>query len=167
MTIYSLDIPFAQFGTSLCSMSSSNYCFLTHIQVSQEASKVVWYAHLFENFPQFIVINIVKDFSEVNEAEVDVLLDLLCFLHDPVNVGNLISGFSASSKPSLYIWKFMVHILLKLGLENVEHFLASVWDDCNFKFLLNQKPQALRLKDYFVIYLSFASSSYIECNSIV
>ena len=117
MTIYSLDIPFAQFGTSLCSMSSSNYCFLTHIQVSQEASKVVWYAHLFENFPQFIVINIVKDFSEVNEAEVDVLLDLLCFLHDPVNVGNLISGFSASSKPSLYIWKFLFQVSPKKDID--------------------------------------------------
>ena len=98
-------------------MSSSNYCFLTHIQVSQEASKVVWYAHLFENFPQFIVINIVKDFSEVNEAEVDVLLDLLCFLHDPVNVGNLISGFSASSKPSLYIWKFLFQVSPKKDID--------------------------------------------------
>ena len=75
-----------------------------------------WYFHLLENFLQFIVIHIIKGFSIVNEAEIDVLLELPCFLHDPTNVGNLISGSSASLKPSLYIWKFSVHILLKPNL---------------------------------------------------
>ena len=98
------------------SMSGSNCCFLTtHIQASQEAGKVVWYSQLFKNFPQFVVIHTVKGFSLVNEAEVDVFLESLCFLYDPMVVGNLISGSSAFSKPSLYIWKFLVHILLKPG----------------------------------------------------
>ena len=84
------------------SMTSSTCCFLTYIQVSQEAGKVVWYSRLFENFPQFVVIHTVKGFLVVNEAEVDVFLEFLCFLHDPVNVGNLISGSSAFSKPSFW-----------------------------------------------------------------
>ena len=98
-------------------MSGSNCCFLTCIQVSQETGKVVWYSHLFKNFPQFAVIHIVKGFSIVNEAEVDVFLEFPCFLYDPVIVGNLISGSSAFSKSSLNIWKFSVHILLKPNLE--------------------------------------------------
>ena len=84
-----------------CSMSSSNYCFLTWIQISQEADQVVWYSHLFQNFPQFIVIHTVKDFGIVNKAEIDVFLELSCFFDDPVDVGNLISGSSAFSKTSL------------------------------------------------------------------
>ena len=99
-------------------MSSSNCCFLTCIQVSQEAGQVVWYSHLFQNFPQFIVIHTVKGFEIVNTAEIDVFLELFCFLHDPADVGNLISGSSAFSKTSLSIRKFMVHVLLKPGLEN-------------------------------------------------
>ena len=79
-------------------MSSSNYCFLTHIQVSQEGGKVVWYSHLLKNFPQFVVIHIVKGFSVVNEAEVDVFLEFSYFFYDPTDVGNLISGSSAFSK---------------------------------------------------------------------
>ena len=79
---------------------------------------MVWYSHLFQNFPQFILI---KGFGIVNKAEVDVFLEVSCFLHDPVDVDNLISGSSAFSKTSLNIWKFMVHILLKSGLENFEH----------------------------------------------
>ena len=114
-----------------CSMSSSNCCFLTCIQVSQETRKVVWYSHLFKNFPQFAEIHRVKAFGVVNKAEVDVFLELFSFFHDPVDVGNLISGSSAFSKTSLNIWKFSVHILLKPGLENFEHYIASVWDDCN------------------------------------
>ena len=74
---------------------------------------MVWYAHLFQNFPQFIVIHTVKGFGIVNKAEIDVFLDLSCFFDDPANVGNLISGSSAFSKSSLNIWKFMVHVLLK------------------------------------------------------
>ena len=89
-----------------CSMSDSNVCFLTCIQVSQEAGQVVWYSHLFKNFPQLVVIHTVKGFSIVSEAEADVFLEFPCFLHDPMNADNLISGSSASSKPCLYMWKF-------------------------------------------------------------
>ena len=112
-------------------MSSSNCCFLTCIQISQEADQVVWYSHLFQNFPQFIVIHTVKGFGIVNKAEIDAFLELACFFEDPADVGNLISGSSAFSKTSLNIWKFMVHILLKPGLENFEHYFTSVWDECN------------------------------------
>ena len=96
-----------------CSMSSSNCGFLTCIQISQEADQVVWYSHLFQNFPHFIVIHTVKGFGIVDKAEVDVFLELSCFLNDPVDVGNLISGSSAFSKSSLNIWKFTVHLRLK------------------------------------------------------
>ena len=114
-----------------CSMSSSNYCFLTYKQISQEAGQVVWYSHLFQNFPQFIVIPTVKGFGIVNKAEIDVFLELSCFFHDPEDVGNLISGSSAFPKTSLNIWKFMVLVLLKPDLENFEHYFTSVWDECN------------------------------------
>ena len=107
-------------------MSSSNCCFLTCIQIYQEAGQVVWDSHLFQNFPQFVVIYIVKDFSVVNEAEVDVFLEFPCFLYDPINVGNLIFGSSAFSKTTLNIWNFTVHILLKPGLENFDHCFASM-----------------------------------------
>ena len=112
-------------------MSSSNCCFLTCIQISQEAGCVVWYSHLLKNFPQFVVIHTVKGFGIVNKAEVDAFLGLSCFFDDLVDVGNLISSSSASSKSSLNIWKFMIHVLLKPGLENFEHYLARVWDECN------------------------------------
>ena len=114
-----------------CSMSSSNCCFLTCIQISQEAGDVVWCSYLFKNFPQFVVIHTVKGFGTVNKAEVDVFLELFCFFDDPTDVGNLISGSSAFSKTSLNIWKFTVHILLKAGLEDFEHYFASVWDECS------------------------------------
>ena len=87
---------------------------------------MVWYFHLLKNFPQFVVIRTVKGFSVVNEAEVDVFLELSCFFCDPMDIGNLITGSSAFSKSGLNIWKFMVHILLKPGLENFEHYFASV-----------------------------------------
>ena len=87
-------------------MSSSNCCFLTCIQISQEAGQVVWYSHLFQNFPQFIVIHKVKGFGIVNKAEIDVFLELSCFFRDPVDVGNLISGSSAFSKTSLNVREF-------------------------------------------------------------
>ena len=89
-----------------CSMSSSNCCFLTCIQISQEAGQVVWYSYLFQDFPQFVVIHSVKGFGIVNKAEIDVFLELSCFFHDPEDVGNLTSGSSAFSKFSLNIWKF-------------------------------------------------------------
>ena len=87
---------------------------------------MVWYSHLFKNFPQFIVIHTVKGFGIVNKAEVDAFLEFSCFFDDPADSGNLISGSSAFSKSSLNIRKFMVHILLKPGLENFEHYFASV-----------------------------------------
>ena len=86
---------------------------------------MVWYSHLFENFPQFIVIHTVKGFGIVNKAEIDVFLELSCFFHDPADVGNLISDSSAFSKTSLGIWKFMVHVLLKPGLEDLSITLLA------------------------------------------
>ena len=116
----------------VCSpMSSSNCSFLTCIQISQEAGQVVRYSHLFQNFPQLVVIHTVKGFAIVNKAEVDVFLEFSRFFDDSTDVGNTISGSSAFSKSSLNIWKFLVHILLKLGLENFEHYFARVWDECN------------------------------------
>ena len=109
-----------------CSMPSSNCCFLTCLQSSQDTGQVVWHSHLLKNFPQFVVIHTVKGFGIVNKAEIDVFLELSCFFHDPMDVGNLISGSSAFSKSSLNIWKFTVHILLKPGLENFEHYFISV-----------------------------------------
>ena len=87
---------------------------------------MVWYAHLFQNFPQFIVIHAVKSFGVVNKAEIDVFLELSCFLDDTVDVGNFISCSSAFSKTSLNIWQFTVHALLKPGLENFEHYFTNV-----------------------------------------
>src|SRR5574340_1259790 len=95
-----------------CSMSSSNCCFLTYIQISQEAGQVLWYSHLFQNFPQFVVIHTVKGFGIVYKAEIDVFLELSCFFNDPTF--------------SLNIWKFMIHVLLKPDLENFEHFFTSM-----------------------------------------
>ena len=99
------------------SMFTSNCCLLTCIQVSQEEGQVVWYSHLFQNFPWFIVIHTVEGFGLVIKAEIDVFLELSCFFDDPADIGNLISGSSAFSKTSLNIWKFTVHMLLKPGLE--------------------------------------------------
>src|SRR5574340_1438058 len=112
-------------------MSSSNCCFLTCIQVSQEAGQVVWYPHLFQNFPQFIVIHRVKVFGIVNKAEIDVFLEFSWFFNDPSDVGNLISVSSAFSKSSLNIWKFSVHVLLKPSLEDFEHYFTSMGNECN------------------------------------
>ena len=99
-------------------MSSSNCHILACIQISQEAGQVIWYSHLFQNFPQFIVIYTVEGFGIVSKAEIGIFLELSCFFDDPTDVGNLISGFFAFSKSSLNIWKFMGHKLLKPGLEN-------------------------------------------------
>ena len=87
---------------------------------------MVWYSHLLNNFPQFVVIHTVKGFGIVNKKEMDVFLELSCFLSDSVDVGNLISGSSPFSKTSSNIWKFTVHILLKPGLENFEHYFTSM-----------------------------------------
>ena len=87
---------------------------------------MVWYSHLLKNFPHFAVIHTVKGFGIVNKAEIDVFLELSSFFYDPMDVGNLVSGSSAFSKTSLNIWKFIAHVLLKLGLENFEHYFASM-----------------------------------------
>ena len=106
--------------------TGSNWCFLTCIQVSQEAGQVVWYSHLFQNFPQFIVIHTVEGLGIVNKAEIDAFLEFSCFFDDPVDVGNLTGSSFAFSKTSLNIWKFTVHVLLKPGLENFKHYFTSV-----------------------------------------
>ena len=113
-------------------MSSYNCCFLTCIQISQEAGKVVWYSHLLKNFPQEVVIHIVRYFSIVSSRSSSrsrsrsFFLGLSCFFYASKDVGNLISGSSAFSKSSLNIWKFIIHVLLKPGLENFEHYLGSL-----------------------------------------
>jgi len=130
VTIYSLDVLLSQFGTSLL-FHVHFCCFLTCIQVSQEAGKVVWYFQLLKNFPLFVVIHTVKGFSIVNEAEVGVFLEFSCFFYDPTDVGNLISGSSAFSKSSLNIWKFSVHGQLKTSLKDFEHYFANMWNECD------------------------------------
>ena len=123
-----------------CFMSSSKCCLLTCILVSQEAEKVVWYSHLFKNFPQFVVIQTVKGFSVVSEAEVDIFLEFSCFFYDSTDVSNLISGFSGFSKSSLNIWKSLVHVLLKTRLENLLGMscpgtcwpLCGAWFQCQY-----------------------------------
>ena len=115
-----------------CSTSGSNCCFLTCIQVSQEAGKVVWYSHLYKNFPKFVVIHTVKGFSIVNEAEVDVFLEFSCYFYDPEEVGSLISGSLTFLNPACDIWKFSVHTLLKPSLKNFEHYIASMWNEYNY-----------------------------------
>ena len=109
-------------------MSGSNCCFLNCIQISQEVGQVVWYSHLFKNFPHLVVIHTVKGFITVNEAEV---LEFSWFIYDPTNDGNLTSGSSAFSKSSLYIWKFLVHLLLKPSLGHFEHYFANMWNECH------------------------------------
>ena len=97
-----------------------------------QTRKVIWSCHLFNNFPQFVVIYTIKEFGIVNEAEVDVFfLKFPCYLHDPTNVDNLISGSSAFSKTNLYIWKFSIHVLLKPNFKDFEHYLVSMWNEWN------------------------------------
>ena len=128
MTIYSLDVLLSQFGTS----PLFHVCLLTCIQIYQEVGKVVWYSHILKNFPHFVVIHTVKGFGIVNKTEVDFFLwNSLVFFYDPTDIGNLISGFSAFSKSSLNIWKFSVHILLKPGLKDFEHYLANMQNERN------------------------------------
>ena len=122
---------FPNFEPVCCSISGSNCCFLTYVQIFQEAGKVVWYSYLLKNFPQFVVIHTVKDFSLVNETDLDVFLEFPCFFYNPMDAGNWIFGSSAFSKSSFYIWKFLVHILLNPSLKGFEHYLASTWNECN------------------------------------
>ena len=123
---------FSYLEPACCSMSNSNYCFLTCIQISQEAGQVVRYSHLLKNFPQFMLIHTVENFGIVNKAKIDAFLELSCFFDDPADVGNLISGSTAFSKTGLNIWKLTVCILLKPGLENFEHYFTSKCDKCNW-----------------------------------
>ena len=128
VTIYSLDILLFLFQSVapcpvLTVASWPSYKFLNR--------QVVWYSHLLQNFPQFIVIHTVRGFGTVNKAERDAFLELSCFFNDPADNGNLISGSAAFSKTSLNIWKFTVHVVLKPGLENFEHYFTSMWDECN------------------------------------
>ena len=111
-------------------MSSSNCCFLTCIQISQEAGQVVWYSYLLKNFPQFVVIHTVKGFGTVNKAEVDVFPELLLF-RSSNGCWQFDLWLLCLSKSSLNIWKFMVHLLLKPGLENFEHYFTSMGYECN------------------------------------
>ena len=97
-----------------------------HHKLPEFTQTVVWYSHLLQNFPQYIVIHTVEGFGVVNTAEIDVFRELSCFFDDPADIGNLISGSSTFSKTSLNIWKFSVHVLLKPGLENFEHYFTSV-----------------------------------------
>ena len=131
MTIYSLDVLPFLFGISLLFQVQFELLLPDlHTDFSRGRSGGL-YSHLFQNFPQFVVIHTVKSFGIVNKAEIDVFLELSCFSHDLADVGNLISGSSAFSKTSLNIRKFTVHILLKPGLENFEHYFTNMWDECN------------------------------------
>ena len=130
MTICSLDTLLSQFDPVCCYMFGSNWRFLSCIQDSQEAGKVFWYSYLFESFPQFVVIHSVKGVSTVNETELDVL-EFSCSFNALTDVGNLIFGSSAFCKSSLQICKFLVHILLKASLEDFEHDLALMCNECN------------------------------------
>ena len=126
VTIYSLDVLLFLFGTSLL-FHVQFELLLPDLHIGFSRGRLGGLvSHLSQTFPQFIVIHTVKGFSIVNKAEIDVFLELSCFFHDPADVGNLISGSSAFSKASLNIWKFTVHILLKLALENFEHYSSSV-----------------------------------------
>ena len=128
-------------------MSGSNCYFLTCIQISQEAGKVVWYSYHFKNFPQFAVIHTVKGFNVVHETEVDIFLEFSSFFCDPEDISNLISGSSAFSKSSLYIWNFLVHLLLKPSLEDFSIILLAskmsaivynvIWTFFGIAFLLD------------------------------
>ena len=137
-----------------CSMSSSNCCFLTCMQVFQEACQVVWYSHLLKNFPQLVVIHTVESFSVVNEA--DVFLELSCFFHDPADVGNLISGSSAFSKSSLNIWKFSVTYYWSLAWRILSITLLacemSVQLGSNLNILWHCLSMELESKQFFYSY---------------
>ena len=134
MTICSLDVLLFLLEPICCSMSSSNCSFLTCIQVSQEAGQVVWYSHLFQNLPQFIVMHTVKGFGIVNNAEIDVFWDSLAFsmIQQMLAIWSLAPlPFLKPSGTIVNIRKFTAHVLLKPGLENFEHYFTSVWDECN------------------------------------
>ena len=111
-----------------CSISRSNCCFLTCIEISQESGQVVWYSHLFQNFPVSCDTHSQR-FVIVNKTEIDIFMELSCFFHDPADVGNFISDSSAFSITSLNIWKFKIHTLLEPALENFKKYLTGMWDE--------------------------------------
>ena len=131
MTIYSLMYSCLNLESGYCLISSSICCFLTCIQISQEAGQVIWYSHLFKNL--FVVTHTLKSFGVVSKA--DDFLELSCFFNDPADVGNLIFGSSAFSKFSLNIWMFSVHVLLKSNLKDFCHNPASICNECNMKVI--------------------------------
>ena len=151
-----------------CSMSGSNYCFLTCIPVLQEAGKVVWYSHLLKNFPQFVAIHIVKGFGIVNEAEVDVILEFSSFFYDPMDVHNLITGSSTCFKSSMNTSKFSVHLLLKPSLENFEYYFASTWNEysCAVVWTLWHYP-SLRLEWKLTFSISVATAEFSKFAGIL
>ena len=114
-----------------CFIRGSNCGFLTCKQVSQETGKMVWYSHVSKSFSQFVMIHSLKGFSIVDETETDAFLKYPCFLYNPVNIGNVISGSSSFSKPSLNIWKFLVRIMLKPTMQDFKHDLTSMGDECS------------------------------------
>ena len=129
--------------------------------------QVRWYSHLFKNFPQLVVIHKVKGFTIVNEAEVDAFLKFHCFLYDPISIDNLISGSSAFSKPSLYIWKFLVHVLLKPNLMDFEHYLANMRNECSCSVIWTFFGIGMKT-DHFQSYSHcwvFPVRQHIECSS--
>ena len=109
-------------------IQGSNCCFLIRIQISQETGEMVWYSHLSKSFPQFVMIHSVKRFSIVDETEIDVFLKFPCFFYNPVN---LIFSSSSFSKPSLDIWKFLVHIMLRPSMQDFKHDLITMGNECN------------------------------------
>ena len=132
MTIYSLNVFFSWLeAVSVVPCSVLTVASWPAYRSLRRWVRLVWYSHLLKNFPQFVVIHTVKGFGVVIKAEQDGSLELSCFLDDPMDVGNLISGSSAFYESSLSIWKFTVHVLLEPGLENFEHYFASLWDECN------------------------------------
>ena len=159
VTVYSLDVFLFLLEPVCCFMSSSNCCFLTCIQISQEAGQVVWDSLLFQNFPEFVMVHTVKGFGIVNKAEVDVFLELSCFFDDPTDVGNLISGSSAFSKTSLNIWKFTVHVLLKPLTWN----LAKKLNTLVFTYLLPHPDMSLLKFTFLLIILQFLATW--DCNT--
>ena len=114
-------------------MSGSNCCFLTCIQISQEAGKVVWYTHLFKNFPQFVLIHTVNGFDIVNKAQVGVCLELSCFFFMIQRMLGIRSLVPLPFLNPVWIWKFSVHVLLKPGLEIFECYTPRLWDECNYE----------------------------------
>ena len=151
-----------------CSMSSSSCCFLTCIQVLQEAVKVVWYFHLLNNFSQFAVIHTIKYFSIVNETEVDTFLEFFCFFYDLMDAGSLISGSSVFYKRSLNIWQFSDHILLKPSLMDFEHYLANVkwvqlWSSLNILW----HRLSLGLEWKLTFFSSVATAEFSKCAVIL